>query len=117
MPAWATRDEAGTRAARKSKLFVCSRSWLGWRKDGSRYIRLHGRDKAAQHERLFLLWDGNCAICELPVHGCAELDHMRSRGKGGDDSDANQQFLHRRCHKVKHGREIHPRTISLEASA
>ena len=117
MPAWAKRDVAGTRAARKSTLFVDRRSWIGWRKDGSPYIRLYGRDKAAQCERLHLAWDGNCATCNRPVHGRAELDHVRSRGKGGDDSDANQQFLHRRCHKAKHGREIRLRTIRLEASA
>ena len=123
MPAWATRDEAGTRAARKSKLFVDRRSWIGTRKDGSIYIRLYGRDKEAQYERLHLAWDGNCAICGRPVRrGDEDLEHNRSLGSGGDDSDANLQWTHgmtskESCHRAKHNREIRLRTISLEASA
>lgn len=117
MPAWATFDEAGTRAARKSKLFVDRRSWLGTRKDGSRYIRLHGADKTAQRERLYLAWDGNCAICGKPVRGGDEdLEHNWSLGRGGDDSDANLRFTHgmkseEPCHRDKTNREIHLRTI------
>ena len=108
MPQWGTKDVAGTCAARKSKEFLDRRSWKGWRKDGTPYIRLHGRDKEGQYQRLHLLWDGNCAVCHLPIAGkhFCELDHIRSLGKGGDDSDANLQFLCRPCHRAKHNREI-----------
>ena len=63
MPAWARRDEARTRERRKLKIFLDRRSWIGYRKNGEWYVRLYGRDKAAQWDRLFLLWDGRCKKC------------------------------------------------------
>jgi len=110
MPQWAKRDEAGTRVARKAKEFLDRRSWKGWRKDGTPYVRLHGRDKEAQYERLFLIWSGVCAACGRNSLGLSrafwELDHIRSLGRGGSDADENLQFLCRACHERKHNRGI-----------
>lgn len=111
MSQWAKRDEAGTRAARKAKEFVDRRSWKGWRKDGTPYIRLKGRDKEAQYGRLHFLWDGNCAACKKPCRFRVELHHIVSLGRGGDDSDANLQFLCRPCHRAAHNREVQLGTI------
>ena len=115
MPAWARKDEAATRSARKCKEFVDRRSWIGQRKDGRPYIRLHGRDKEGQYMRLHALWNGNCNHCGLPIPGkhFCELDHVRSLGKGGDDSDSNLQFLCRPCHRAKHNREPRLKWIKL----
>lgn len=117
MPQWAKRDEAATRAARKTKEFVDRRSWKGWRKDGSPFIRLHGRDKQAQRERLLFQWNGICARCgDSVIRGDEDLDHIIPLGKGGDDSDMNLQLIHgmrsqRDCHRAKHNREIRLRSI------
>jgi len=113
MPQWAKRDEAGTRAARKAKEFLDRRSWKGWRKDRTPFIRLHGRDKEAQYQRIHFLWRGYCAVCERPIPGkhFCELDHVVSLGRGGDDADSNLQFLCRPCHRAKHNREVQLGTI------
>lgn len=109
---WARRDDAATRAARKAKRFVDRRSWIGVRSNGDMYLRLHGRDKEAQRERLFALWDGNCYLCGQPVaRGDEDLEHMIPLGRGGDDSDINQDFCHSMfskfpCHRNKTAREV-----------
>jgi 5-methylcytosine-specific restriction endonuclease McrA len=115
MPQWAKRDEAGTRAARKSKEFLDRRSWKGWRKDGSPFLRLHGRDKEAQYDRLHFLWNGTCAGCKAILIGKPrELDHIRSLGRGGDDADKNLQFLCRKCHQGRGGKhDRNPRLRSI----
>jgi len=115
MPAWARRDEAATKAARKERRFLDRRSWIGVRKNGDLYLRLHGKDKSAQRERLDWFWHNRCALCGKAI-GIeeAELDHKVSLGRGGDDQDSNLQFLCRPCHAKKHNRSIHLRTIPLE---
>ena len=112
MPQWAKRDESATRAARKSKRFLSMKSWIGTRKNGDLYLRLHGKDKEAQRERLLLEWDGYCQNCFQPKrNGEVELDHTIPLSRGGDCQDRNLRFLCRPCHRAKHNREIRLRWI------
>lgn len=71
-------------------------------------VVLYGVDAADAYERAYLLWDGNCGLCGLPVRfGDAERHHIRSKGRHlRDDRDENQVFVHRRCHREKHNREV-----------
>ena len=97
---WAKKSVEGTLAFG----FRDPRSWVGYRSNREPYIRRFGRDMAEVRDWMWLTWNGLCAHCRRKCEGQGqqELDHIVPRGKGGDDSLANLQFLCRDCHRKKH---------------
>lgn len=95
---WAKKSVKDTKAMH----FADRRSWVGTKSDGTLYMRCFGKDMAAMRRALLSQSGGRCAMCHVACLMSGEVDHVLSRGKGGDDSLANLQFLCRDCHRKKH---------------
>lgn len=91
-------------------------SRIGFRPDGSEFWKLAGVDVGIMRNRVFVRDLMICQHCRmhLALAEC-EMDHIRSRGKGGDDSLGNLQTLGGPtacgCHRKKH---LRPRWTSGE---
>lgn len=87
--------------------FLDPHSKIGYRPDGTEFWKLAGKDVGIQRNRVFSRDKMRCQGCgmALMLSEC-ELDHIRSRGKGGDDSLGNLQTLGGPmacgCHRKKH---------------
>ena len=101
--AWATFRTLRAKQRTVDAGFKDRRSRIGYRTDGSEFWDLCGVDMGIQRNRVILRDRLRCQKCgkALTLEEC-ELDHIRSRGKGGDDSLGNLQVLCRKCHRDKH---------------
>lgn len=103
--AWATFRTLRAKRRTLEAAFQDRRSRIGYRPDGSEFWDLCGVDVGIQRNRVFLRDKARCQECgkALGWSEC-EMDHVRSRGKGGDDSLSNLQTLCPPCHRKKHVR-------------
>jgi HNH endonuclease len=103
MPRGAKRDLAVTKLLRRNYLFNDRRSFVSLGPEPKLF--LYGVDMSAQRDIVYKNSRGRCRKCkvELP-EGILEMDHVVSRGKGGDDSITNLQMLCPTCHMHKHNR-------------
>jgi hypothetical protein len=100
-------------ALTKKEQFRDRRSKVGIRPDGTRFLKLAGFDMSLQRERVFERDTNKCANCGgYEFSGFLELDHILSRGKGGDDSMNNLQLLGGRFSKCKCHLHKHVRVLS-----
>lgn len=94
-----------TKLARKEGRFENRSSRIGLRPDGTEFLQLAGVDMGLQRNRVFMRDNYRCQGCgrALTLAEC-EMDHVRSRGKGGDDSMSNLRTVCFNCHRLKHVR-------------
>jgi RNA-directed DNA polymerase len=74
-------------------------NWVYWATRLGRYPGLSNRTAT-----LLKRQDGKCAWCNLYFKGgddLHEVDHIRPQSRGGSETPANWQLLHRHCHNVK----------------
>jgi 5-methylcytosine-specific restriction endonuclease McrA len=53
---------------------------------------------------LYALGDGYCGICEKPLDGKFQVDHVVPLSRGGLHCHANTQLTHQTCNERKHDR-------------
>jgi 5-methylcytosine-specific restriction enzyme A len=54
-----------------------------------------------QRVQLFIMQDGNCAICNEPLDHRAEADHIQPFSERGETELWNLQMLCKACHSEK----------------
>lgn len=118
---WATFRTLRAKRRTLEAAFQDRRSRIGYRQDGSEFWDLCGRDMGIMRNRVIVRDRQRCQKCgkALTFEEC-EIDHIRSRGKGGDDSLGNLQVLCRKDHREKHLRikwtltAPEPQTVDVE---
>lgn len=55
----------------------------------------------ARRARIFASHGGVCGICDRPIEGAYEIDHVVALGLGGSDEDGNLRPVHPECHRAK----------------
>lgn len=104
---WAKFNTLEARRHTAEAHFQDKRSHIGFRSDGSEFWHLAGVDMGIQRNRVFNRDKQRCQGCgrALTLAEC-ELDHIRSRGVGGDDQMSNLRTLGGPtacgCHRKKH---------------
>lgn len=115
--AWCYRSTLTAKRLTKERGFQDRRSYVGLRLDGTEFLKLFGKDMEDQWNRLYLRDKGICQLCGDHCGLMGEADHIRTRGKGGDDSLSNLRLVcgaetKNKCHRRRHGRE--PRWMADE---
>lgn len=89
-----------------------------WRKANPEATKIHNQNRRAMKlknggvlskglpEKLFVLQQGKCACCGLPLGDNYHLDHILPLALGGTNTDDNIQLLRRQCNSQKHAK--HP---------
>lgn len=115
-----SRDIARTKAAYKFRLFRDPKKRSHYTIDGREF--LFGKDKSERRGQIYERDMGMCQISQAKYpHKCpgrvlwfgGEWHHVRTRGRGGDDSIANGVWACRAGHKAAHGREPRLKWIPL----
>lgn len=110
---WAHYSPELTREAREKKQLLDKRSRIGLRPDGSQFVKLGKEDWAIQYERVLERDKWICQECgALLRYGEADVDHIISRGRGGDDQLHNLRLLGNRFSKCKCHLKRHVRVLS-----
>jgi hypothetical protein len=97
-------------AALKSGRFKSRKSRIGIRPDGTEFEDLAGVDRERRRHEVWVRAENKCQGCgAFLFEHQGDWDHIRSRGRGGDDSLENGQWLGNRfsacqCHIKKHVR-------------
>ena len=105
---WARFSPALTREAREKKQLLDKNSKIGIRGDGSIFLKLGKLDWELQFLRVIERDKWKCQGCGAQLNSVtADVDHVLSRGKGGDDSLSNLRLLGNylsacKCHPKRH---------------
>lgn len=89
------RDETAAREYKDARSYVTL--------FGSEF--LFGADMSERRRQVFEIYNGQCRECYKVFEWESEywdMDHIKSRGKGGADNLTNLQILCRSCHREKH---------------
>lgn len=101
-------SQALTQEARDRKQFIDKKSRIGLRADGSIFVKLGKLDWEIQFLRVVERDNWKCQGCGAQLNSItADVDHVLSRGKGGDDSLSNLRLLGNylsdcKCHPKRH---------------
>lgn len=106
---WAYRSTLEAKRRTREMAFRDKRSYVGIRPDGREFLKLFGRDMELQWDRVFERDKGICQLCGDHCGIMGEADHIRSRGRGGDDSLENLRLVcgastKNKCHLHRHVR-------------
>lgn len=104
---WCYRSTLEAKRRTRDMAFKDRRSYVGIRPDGREFLKLFGQDMEVQHELVRLRDKGICQICMALCRWSGEVDHIRSRGMGGDDSLENLRWVcgagsRNKCHQKRH---------------
>lgn len=100
---WARFNTLESKRRTEQARFEDGNSRIGHRPDGSEFWDLRGKDVGIQRNRVFLRDKQRCQECGRALEWSeCEMDHIRSRGRGGDDHLDNLQTLCPPCHRRKH---------------
>ena len=68
-----------------------------------------------QRTQLYLMQDGNCAICGDPLGDRFDVDHLHPFSESGETEIWNLQAVCLNCHRVKTSGEAKRRCLSTSA--